>query len=304
MLISLANSHARVPSPALGCSHSLFYIEVAGKLIHMQVSANLIPALDVSEILFTMSIAAIGLFLFSVLIGGTQNFLQALGRRTLDMYLRHSETEEWMSRQRLPADLRKQVRESERYRYGATRGINEHMLLENLPEDLQRDIRRHLFKFVKKIPVVALINESVLDAIKEKMRLKTYVKGSRIFVHRGLIDKMVFIVHGKLERIGEDNNVVLLSEGDVCGEELINLCLEHSIHSIDGERFRIPAHKLVSNRTVTCLTNVKAYIVRVADLEKVVSVYSKILFTDPAQGAPRKKSRQGFPVSRVKVAWR
>jgi hypothetical protein len=28
------------------------------------------------------------------------------------------------------------------------------VLLENLPEDLQRDIRRHLFKFVKKVSII------------------------------------------------------------------------------------------------------------------------------------------------------
>lgn len=43
------------------------------------------------------------------------------------------------------------VREAERYNWAATRGVNEEMLFENLPEDLQREIRRHLFKFVKKV---------------------------------------------------------------------------------------------------------------------------------------------------------
>ena len=45
----------------------------------------------------------------------------------------------------------RRVIEAERYHWAATRGVNEEMLLENLPEDLQRDIRRHLFNFVKKV---------------------------------------------------------------------------------------------------------------------------------------------------------
>lgn len=49
------------------------------------------------------------------------------------------------------AFLNRQVREAERYNWAATQGVNEEMLFENLPEDLQRDIRRHLFKFVKKV---------------------------------------------------------------------------------------------------------------------------------------------------------
>lgn len=50
----------------------------------------------------------------------------------------------------------RQVRQAERYNWAATRGVNEEMLLENLPEDLQRDIRRHLFKFVKKVGIITL----------------------------------------------------------------------------------------------------------------------------------------------------
>lgn len=49
--------------------------------------------------------------------------------------------------------LCRQVRQAERYNWAATRGVNEEMLLENLPEDLQRDIRRHLFKFIKKVSI-------------------------------------------------------------------------------------------------------------------------------------------------------
>ncbi len=37
--------------------------------------------------------------------------------------------------------------------WAATRGVNEETLLENLPEDVQRDIRRHLFKFIKKVSI-------------------------------------------------------------------------------------------------------------------------------------------------------
>lgn len=46
------------------------------------------------------------------------------------------------------------MRQAERYNWAATRGVNEEILMENLPEDLQRDIRRHLFKFVKKVSIL------------------------------------------------------------------------------------------------------------------------------------------------------
>ncbi|XP_052183647.1 probable cyclic nucleotide-gated ion channel 20, chloroplastic isoform X3 [Diospyros lotus] len=192
------------------------------------LAGNQTPSYFVWEVLFTMAIIGLGLLLFAFLIGNMQNFLQALGRRRLEMSLRCRDVEQWMRHRRLPEELRRQVRQSERYNWAATRGVNEEMLLENLPENLQREIRRHLFKFVKKVRIFALMDEPILDAICERLRQRTYIKGSKILYCGGLIEKMVFIVRGKMESIGEGGIILPLSEGDVCGEELLTWCLEHS----------------------------------------------------------------------------
>ncbi|MED6108452.1 putative cyclic nucleotide-gated ion channel 20, chloroplastic [Stylosanthes scabra] len=153
-----------------------------------------------------MAIIGSGLLLFAILIGNIQNFLQALGRmyKRQEMQLRGRDVEQWMSHRRLPENLRRRVREAEHYSWAATRGVNEEMLMENLPEDLQRDIRRHLFKFIKKVRIFALMDEPILDAICERLRQRTYIKGSKILSMGGLVDKMVFVVRGKLESVGED----------------------------------------------------------------------------------------------------
>ncbi|KAM7280251.1 hypothetical protein ACFE04_007385 [Oxalis oulophora] len=192
------------------------------------LAGNQTPSYFIWEVLFTMAIIGLGLLLFALLIGNMQNFLQALGRRRLELSLRRRDVEQWMSHRRLPEELRSRVRESERYNWAATRGVNEETLFDNLPEDLQRDIRRHLFKFVKKVRIFALMDEPILDAICERLRQKTYIKGSKVLYHGGLIEKMVFIVRGKMESTGVDGIRVPLSEGDACGEELLAWCLEHS----------------------------------------------------------------------------
>ncbi|WOH16070.1 hypothetical protein DCAR_0935619 [Daucus carota subsp. sativus] len=255
------------------------------------LAGNQTPSVFVVEVLFTMFITAMGLLLFSFLIGNIQRFLQARGSRSFENSLRGSDIEQWMSHRQLPDDLKAKIRESERYNWLATRGLNELMLLENLPEDLQRDIRRHLFKFENKLPIVASMDESILDAIRERMKHNTYIEGSRVLVRGGLMDKMVYIVQGKLESTSEGETVVPLSEGDVCGAELITLCLEHYVLNRDGDKFRIPAGKLVSKRTVRCLTNVEAFTLRAADLEDVFSLYSGLLIQNPlVQGAITKES--------------
>ncbi|KAL6953842.1 putative cyclic nucleotide-gated ion channel 19 [Sarracenia purpurea var. burkii] len=150
------------------------------------------------------------------------------------------------------------------------------------------------------------MDEAILDAICERLRQKTYIKGSRILYHGGLIGKMVFIVRGKMESIGEDGIIVPLSEGDVCGEELLTWCLEHSSVNKAGGKVRVPGHKLLSNRMVKCFTNVEAFTLRAADLEEVTSLFSRFLRSPRVQGAIRYESPywRGLAATRIQVAWR
>ena len=45
------------------------------------------------------------------------------------------------------------MREVERFHWAARRGVDEELLFNNMPDDLQRDIRRHLFKFLNKVNI-------------------------------------------------------------------------------------------------------------------------------------------------------
>lgn len=71
-----------------------------------------------------------------------------------------------------------------------------------------------------------MLDEPILDAICENLRQKLYIRGSNLIYQGGTVEKMIFIVRGKLESIGADGHVASLQEGDVCGEELITWYLE------------------------------------------------------------------------------
>ena len=49
-----------------------------------------------------------------------------------------------MRHRQLPHELRERVRRFIQYKWLATRGVNEESILEVLPADLRRDIKRHL----------------------------------------------------------------------------------------------------------------------------------------------------------------
>ncbi|XP_073010183.1 probable cyclic nucleotide-gated ion channel 20, chloroplastic isoform X1 [Typha latifolia] len=270
------------------------------------LAGNLIPSYFEWEVLFTMAIVGLGLLLFAFLIGNMQNFLQGLGRRRLEMQLRRRDVEQWMSHRRLPDDLRRQVRQAERFSWAATRGVNEEELLENLPEDIQRDIRRHFFRFLNKVRIFALMDEPILDAIYDKLRQNLYIRGSDILYQGGPVEKMVFIVRGKLENIGADGSIAPLQEGDVCGEELLTWYLEHSSVNKEGGKIRFQGLRLFSTRTVRCITNVEAFALRAADLEEVTSLFSRFLRNPRVQGAIRYESPywRNMAATRIQVAWR
>ncbi|KAJ6295050.1 hypothetical protein OIU76_023029 [Salix suchowensis] len=73
------------------------------------LAGNQTPSYFLSEILFIMAIIGIGLLLFAFLIGNMQNFLQALGRRRLEMSLRRRDVDKWMKHRHLPIELRRCV---------------------------------------------------------------------------------------------------------------------------------------------------------------------------------------------------
>ncbi|KAL0835925.1 hypothetical protein Bca101_087814 [Brassica carinata] len=269
------------------------------------LAGNQVPSYFFPEVVFTMGIIGLGLLLFALLIGNMQNFLQSLGKRSLEMTLRRRDVEQWMSHRRLPEGIRKRVREAERFNWAATRGVNEELLFENMPDDLQGDIRRHLFIFLKKVRIFSLMDESILDSIRERLRQRTYISGSTVLHRwgRGLVEKIVFIVRGEMESIGEDGSVLPLSEGDVCGEELLTWCLERSAVNLDG---RMLSKGLLSSRNVKCVTNVEAFSLSAADLEDVTSLFSRFLRSHRVQGAIRYESPycRLRAATQIQVAWR
>ncbi|KAF8089480.1 hypothetical protein N665_0505s0030 [Sinapis alba] len=270
------------------------------------LAGNQTPTYSLGEVYFTMGIIGLGLLLFARLIGNMHNFLQALDRRRMEMMLRQRDVELWMSHRLLPEDIRKRVREAERFNWAATRGVNEELIFENMPDDLQREIKRYLFKFLKKVWIFSLMDESILDAIRERLKQRTYIRSSTVLHRKGLVEKMVFIVRGKMESIGEDGSVLPLSEGDVCGEELLTWCLERSPVNPDGVRIKMPTKGLVSNRSVRCVTNVEAFSLSVTDLEDVTSLFPRFLRSNRVQGAIRYESPYWRlrAAMQIQVTWR
>jgi cyclic nucleotide gated channel len=66
----------------------------------------------------------------------------------------------------------------------------------------------------------------IWDAICHKLKHNLYITGSDIICQGRPVEKVVFIVRGKLESIAEDGSKFQLHKGAVCGEELLMWYLE------------------------------------------------------------------------------
>ncbi|CAA2962512.1 probable cyclic nucleotide-gated ion channel 5, partial [Olea europaea subsp. europaea] len=96
------------------------------------------------ESIFSIALAIFGLILFALLIGNMQTYLQSLTIRLEEMRVKRRDSEQWMHHRLLPPDLRGRVRKYDQYKWLETRGVDEESLVQSLPKDLRRDIKRHL----------------------------------------------------------------------------------------------------------------------------------------------------------------
>jgi len=285
--------------------YSLFW----GFLQLSTLAGNLVPSLFVWEILFTMGIIGLGLLLFALLIGNMQTYLLSLSRRQMDVQLRRHDVETWMKHRNLPFSLRRRVREKERFKWAATQGVDEEKLLDELSEDLQKDIHNVLYlNHLKKVRLFTVMEDIVVDAISERLHQRFYIKDSVILRTNYPVGRMLFILRGKLESIGDDGFRAIINEGKFCGDELLTWCIENAAVQSNSRKsvVRKTGQRALSSRTVKCITNVEAFSLEAADLVYVANNFNRCMRNPRVQGAIRYESLywRSWASGLIQAAWK
>ncbi|CAN8233589.1 unnamed protein product [Cochlearia groenlandica] len=225
------------------------------------------------EVLFSIAIAVAGLLLFALLIGNMQTYLQSLTVRLEEMRIKRRDSEQWMHHRSLPQDLRERVRRYDQYKWLETRGVDEENIVQSLPKDLRRDIKRHLcLNLVRRVPLFDNMDERLLDAICERLKPSLYTESTYIVREEDPVNEMLFVIRGRLESVTTDGgrsgffNRGLLKENDFCGEELLTWALDPKAGS------NLPS----STRTVTALTEVEAFALEAEELKFVASQFRRL----------------------------
>ncbi|KAI9122313.1 hypothetical protein K1719_007002 [Acacia pycnantha] len=234
---------------------------------------NLLTSPDVAEINFAVIIAILGLVLFAQLIGNMQMYMQSTTMRLEEWRIRRTDTERWMRHRQLPHELKQNVRQYEQFRWVATRGVDEEVILGDLPADLRRDIKRHLcLNLVRQVPLFDQMEERMLDAICERLKPSLCTPGTRLIREGDPVNEMLFIVRGRLDSYTTNGgrtgffNSCRIGAGDFCGEELLPWVLDPRPNAM------LPS----STRTVKAMTHVEAFALIAEDLQFVADQFRRL----------------------------
>lgn len=254
------------------------------------------------EVLFSICLAIMGLILFARLIGNMQAYLQSLTVRLEEMRLKRQDTEQWMEHRQLPPELRQRVCKYEQYKWLETRGVKEEVLVQNLPKDLRRDIKRHLcLNLVKGVPLFASMDDQLVDAICERLQPTLFTARTDVMREGDPVNEMLFIIRGHLKSETTNGgrtgflNVGKLEPGHFCGDELLTWALDPK----SGEN--LPS----SSRSVSTETEVEAFALRAEDLKFVATQFRR-LHSKQIQHTFRHYSQQWntWAACSIQAAWR
>ncbi|XP_078440453.1 cyclic nucleotide-gated channel 15 [Wolffia australiana] len=234
---------------------------------------NLMTSTYVGEIGFAIVMAVLGLVLFGLLIGNMQSYLQSTSAHLEEWRTKRTDTEQWMRHRQLPHELRMRVRKYDQCKWMATRGVNEESLIDGLPRDLRRDIKRHLcLDLVRRVPLFDQMDEQMLDAICERLRPALYTEGTCPVRELDPVSEMLFIIRGHLDSYTTNGgrtgffNSCRIGPGDFCGEELLTWALDPR-----------PAASLPSStRTVKTIFEVEAFALVAEDLRFVAAQFRRL----------------------------
>lgn len=254
------------------------------------------------EIIFSISMVLSGLMLFTLLIGNIQVFLHAVMARKRKMQLRCRDMEWWMRRRLLPSQLRKRVHHFERRLWASMGGDeNEMELIKDLPQGLRRDIKRYLcLDLIKKVPIFQQLDDLILDNICDRLKPIVYSKDEKIVREGDPVQRMVFIVKGKIQRSQNLSKgsvaTSMVGPGGFLGDELFSWGLRRPF--ID----RLPP----SSATFTCLNSMEAFGLDFNHLRYITEHFRYKFVTERMKRTARHYSSnwRTWAAVNIQLAWR
>ncbi|KAH9677209.1 cyclic nucleotide-gated ion channel 1 [Citrus sinensis] len=230
---------------------------------------------NVLENIFVISITITGVVLFFFLIGKVQSEMS----KAEEIRQKVQEIYKWRPVEKLPEKLQMEIKEHQLSKVQETTGIDVEYLVNNLPEDLRKNIKQKLcLDLLKKVEEFGNLDGSSLEKLCDVVKPAVFTERSYIIQEENPIDQMLFVLQGKLwtytsrrvtelsSNSGNLNNH--LEGGDFSGEELI--AWAKAGHNSSN----LP----ISTKTIQALTKVEAFVLMAYDLKQFGWQYGPSLF--------------------------
>ncbi|KAL5202969.1 hypothetical protein ABZP36_013921 [Zizania latifolia] len=270
-------------------------------LMTLSTFGNLESTTEWLEIVFNIITITGGLILVTMLIGNIKVFLNATTSKKQAMHTRLRSVEWWMKRKGVPQGYRQRVRQFERQRWAATRGVDECQIVHDLPEGLRRDIKYHLcLDLVRQVPLFQHMDDLVLENICDRVKSLIFPKGETIVREGDPVQRMLFIVRGHLECRQEMRNgatsCCTLGPGNFSSDELLSWCMRRPFME------RLPA----SSSTLVTMESTEAFGLEAADVKYVTQHFRYTFTNDKVRRSARYYSPgwRTWAAVAVQLAWR
>ncbi|EPS70503.1 hypothetical protein M569_04242, partial [Genlisea aurea] len=270
-------------------------------LMTLSTFGNLESTTDWLEVVFIIIVLTAGLLLVTMLIGNIKVFLHATTSKKQAMQLKMRNIEWWMSKRGLPQSFRQRVRNYERQRWAAMRGVDECEMTRNLPEGLRRDIKYHLcLDLVRQVPLFQHMDSLVLENICDRVKSLIFTKGETITREGDPVGRMLFIVRGHLQssQILRDGvkSCCMLGPGNFSGDELLSWCLRKPFIE------RLPP----SSSTLVTLETTEAFGLEADDVKYVTQHFRYTFVKEKVKRSARYYSPgwRTWAAVAIQLAWR
>ncbi|KAG9452771.1 hypothetical protein H6P81_005675 [Aristolochia fimbriata] len=270
-------------------------------LMTLSTFGNLESTTEWLEVVFNIIIITSGLLLVTMLIGNIKVFLHATTSKKQAMQLKMRNVEWWMRRRHLPQGFRQRVRQYERQRWAAMRGVDECEMIRNLPEGLRRDIKYHLcLDLVRQVPLFQHMDDLVLENICDRVKSLIFPKGETITREGDPVQRMLFVVRGHLmsSQVLRDGveSCCMLGPGNFSGDELLSWCLRRPFVE------RLPP----SSSTLHTLESTEAFGLEADDVKYVTQHFRYTFMNDKVRRSARYYSPgwRTWAAVAIQLAWR
>ncbi|KAI8006289.1 Cyclic nucleotide-gated ion channel 4 [Camellia lanceoleosa] len=270
-------------------------------LMTLSTFGNLESTTDWLEVVFIIIVLTTGLLLVTMLIGNIKVFLHATTSKKQAMQLKMRNIEWWMRRRRLPPPFKQRVRNYERQRWAAMRGVDECEMIRNLPEGLRRDIKYHLcLDLVRQVPLFQHMDNLVLENICDRVKSLIFTKGETITREGDPVQRMLFVVRGHLQSSQELRDGVksccMLGPGNFSGDELLSWCLRRPFVE------RLPP----SSSTLLTLETTEAFGLEAEDVKYVTQHFRYTFVNEKVKRSARYYSPgwRTWAAVAIQLAWR